>query len=91
MPAILHHHEHFDGTGYPSGLQGDNIPLEARILAVADAYDAMTSLRPYRERLLPKAALAELRCCAGTQFDPELVEVFYKLMEPALSKELEIK
>jgi diguanylate cyclase (GGDEF)-like protein/putative nucleotidyltransferase with HDIG domain len=91
LPAILHHHEHFDGTGYPSGLQSDNIPLEARILAIADAYDAITSLRPYRRRLSSQEALAELKRCARTQFDPELVDIFNKLMEPAFSRELEIK
>ena len=91
LPAILHHHEHYDGTGYPFGLQGINIPLEARILAIADAYDAITSLRPYRERLSPQKALAELKRCAGTQFDPELVATFCQIIEAALSKELEIK
>jgi diguanylate cyclase (GGDEF)-like protein len=89
LPAILHHHERYDGTGYPTGLQGNNIPLEARILAIADAYDAMTSLRPYRKRLLPQQAVAELKHCAGTRFDPELVDIFCQLMEPALLKELE--
>ncbi len=91
LPAILHHHEHYDGTGYPFGLQGNNIPLEARLLAIADAYDTMTSLRPYRKRLSPQEALTELNRCAGTQFDPELVGIFCRLMEPAPSKKLEIK
>ncbi len=91
LPAILHHHEHYNGTGYPFGLQGNDIPLEARLLAIADAYDAMTSLRPYRKRLSSQEALAELQRCAGTQFDPELVNIFCKLMEPAPSRELEIK
>ncbi len=89
LPAILHHHEHYNGTGYPSGLKGDKIPLEARILAIADAYDAMTSFRPYRERLMPQEAIAELRRCAGSRFDPELVEIFCRLMEPALVSERE--
>ncbi len=91
LPAILHHHEHYDGSGYPFGLQSDNIPMEARILAIADAYDAITSLRPYRKRLPSPEALAELKRCAGTQFDAEIVDVFIGLMEPAFSKELEIK
>jgi len=91
LPAILHHHERYDGTGYPSGLKGSNIPLEARILAVADAYDAITSLRPYHKQLSPRQALAELNRLAGAQFDPELVGVFCKTMEPAILKELEIK
>ena len=91
LPAILHHHEHFDGSGYPTGLKADEIPMEARILAVADAYDAMTSLRPYRERLAPKQAIDELRRCSGTQFDPVMVDIFCKLMQPTLAKELEIR
>lgn len=91
LPAILHHHEHYDGTGYPAGLQGDNIPLEARILAIADAYDAITSLRPYRKRLSPQEALVELKRCAETQFDPGLVDIFNTIIEPAFSTELEIK
>jgi diguanylate cyclase (GGDEF)-like protein len=76
LPAILHHHERWDGAGYPSGLKGEAIPLEARILAIADAFDAMTSLRPYRAPLTYKEAIAELRRCAGTQFDPALVKKF---------------
>ena len=91
LPAILHHHEHYDGKGYPSGLKGDSIPLEGRILAIADAYDAMTSPRPYREQLSPQSAIEELRRCAGTQFDPELVELFCTLIESATSSRLEIK
>jgi len=73
---IRHHHERWDGTGYPDGLAGKQIPLGARIIAVADAYDAMTSDRPYRAALTPEVALAELREGAGRQFDPELVEAF---------------
>ena len=91
LPAIMHHHEHYDGKGYPSSLKGEDIPSEARILAVADAYDAITSLRPYRQRLSPQQALDELRRCAGTQFDPELVEVFCKMLEPTLIRELEMR
>jgi diguanylate cyclase (GGDEF)-like protein len=91
LPAILHHHEHYDGRGYPSGLKGDSIPLEGRILAIADAYDAMTSPRPYREQQSAQQALEELRRCAGTQFDPELVELFCTLIESATSSRLEIK
>ena len=71
---VLHHHERWDGSGYPDGLPGDQIPLGARIIFVADAYDAMTSERVYRRRVLPEQAIAELQRCAGTQFDPEIVD-----------------
>jgi HD-GYP domain-containing protein (c-di-GMP phosphodiesterase class II) len=81
LPAIRHHHEHFDGSGYPGGLKNEGIPMEARILSIADAFDAMTSPRPYRDQLPLEAALAELKRCSGTQFDPELVETFCKLMQ----------
>ncbi|HWH54266.1 MAG TPA: diguanylate cyclase [Gaiellaceae bacterium] len=70
---VLHHHERWDGHGYPDGLEGEGIPLGARIIFVADAYDAMTSDRLYRARRSPEAALAELVACAGTQFDPAVV------------------
>jgi len=78
--AILHHHERLDGAGYPEGLTGSAIPLEARILAVVDAYDAMTSARPYRPPLSHEQAAAELRRCIGTQFDPECVDAFLRLV-----------
>lgn len=91
LPAILHHHEHYDGSGYPSGLKGEDIPSEARILAIADAYDAMTSLRSYREQLAPQQALDELKRCAGAQFDPVLVDIFCKMMQPTLVKELDMR
>jgi HD-GYP domain-containing protein (c-di-GMP phosphodiesterase class II) len=73
---VLRHHERWDGTGYPDGVEGDEIPLGARIIFVADAYDAMTSDRSYRSRLTPQEAVAELEQCAGSQFDPEIVAVF---------------
>jgi HD-GYP domain-containing protein (c-di-GMP phosphodiesterase class II) len=79
----LHHHEHYDGSGYPAGLSGDNIPMEARILSVADAYDAMTSPRPYRQQLTMEEAVVELKRCAGSQFDPEVVEIFCNVVQPA--------
>ena len=70
---VLHHHERWDGSGYPDGLGGEDIPLGARIIFVADAYDAMTSDRVYRGRLTDDEAVAELERCSGTQFDPEIV------------------
>jgi putative nucleotidyltransferase with HDIG domain len=73
---VLHHHERWDGTGYPDRLRREEIPLGARIVFVADAYDAMTSDRAYRGRLTPRAAVEELERCAGTQFDPQIVETF---------------
>jgi diguanylate cyclase (GGDEF)-like protein len=73
---VLHHHERWDGDGYPNRLRGDEIPLGARIIFVADAYDAMTSERVYRKPLTPREALDELERCAGTQFDPQIVEAF---------------
>src|SRR5215218_7789029 len=71
---VLHHHERWDGSGYPDGLRGERIPLGARIIFVADAYDAMTSERVYRRRVEPGEAVAELRRCAGSQFDPGIVD-----------------
>ncbi len=76
LPSVLHHHERWDGAGYPRGRAEGRIPLEARILTVADSFDAMTSTRPYRPPRHVSDALEELERCAGTQFDPELVGVF---------------
>jgi putative nucleotidyltransferase with HDIG domain len=76
LPGVLFHHERWDGRGYPAGLAGASIPLEARILAVVDAFDAMTSIRPYRGARPVADALAELQRCAGSQFDPAIVDVF---------------
>jgi diguanylate cyclase (GGDEF)-like protein len=79
VPIILHHHERFSGHGYPFGLRGSDIPLGARIVAIADAYDAMTHDRPYKRAMSHDNAIAELRRHAGTQFDPELVNLFCDL------------
>ncbi len=84
FPAIRHHHEHYDGGGYPDGLEGEDIPLGARLLAVADAFDAMTSPRPFRSPLSDKEALDELKREAGSQFDPILVEAFCRAHEERL-------
>jgi len=79
-PVVLHiarsHHERLDGDGFPDGLKGGDIPIEARIVAVVDAFDAMTTNRAYRESLQPDEAFAELRRCAGLQFDPTVVDAF---------------
>jgi diguanylate cyclase (GGDEF)-like protein len=79
IPVVLHHHERFNGTGYPHGLRGNEIPLGARIVAVADAYHAMVHERPYKSSLTHDEALDELRRNAKTQFDPQIVEVFCRL------------
>lgn len=76
IPAVRHHHEWFDGSGYPDGLSREKIPAAAAIISLADAFDAMTSDRPYRKALTPEEALAEIRSSAGRQFDPEIVRTF---------------
>jgi putative nucleotidyltransferase with HDIG domain len=76
LPLVLHHHERWDGKGYPMGRRAEAIPLEARVLCVADSFDAMTSTRPYRAPKQPAEALGELERCSGTQFDPQLVGAF---------------
>jgi HD-GYP domain-containing protein (c-di-GMP phosphodiesterase class II) len=75
-PVVRSSHEHYDGSGYPDGLAGETIPLAARVIAVCDAYDAMTSPRPYRSMVSHVEAVAELRRCAGTHFDARVVEAF---------------
>jgi response regulator RpfG family c-di-GMP phosphodiesterase len=78
IPMIRHHHERFDGSGYPDGLVGENIPLEARIISIADAFDAMSSLRPYRREMSQEDALVEMEKGKGKQFDPKILEIFIK-------------
>lgn len=87
MPILLYHHERYDGSGYPFGLAGDKIPLEARIFAVVDAYDALTSDRPYRQATSPQEALAEIEANAGIQFDPHVVESFAAVLSRLLMVE----
>ena len=82
---ILKHHEHWDGNGYPLGISGNDIPIECRIMAIADAYDAMTSDRPYRKAMTTEKAIAELKTNAGTQFDPDLVDIFLRIIEQIIS------
>jgi putative two-component system response regulator len=75
------HHEHFDGTGYPDGLAGEDIPLAARIVAVADVFDALISPRPYKAAWPPRAAILELQRMGGSHLDPDIVEVFVSLWD----------
>lgn len=85
--VLLHHHEHYDGTGYPDGLKGDDIPLCDRVIAVADAYDAMVTTRPYHLGISREAAIAELKRCSGTQFDPKCVTAFIKSLKETSHEE----
>jgi HD-GYP domain-containing protein (c-di-GMP phosphodiesterase class II) len=80
LDVVLYHHERFDGNGYPKGLKGENIPLSARIFAVTDAYDAMTSDRPYRKACPSADAINEIRRLSGIQFDPKVVIAFEHVM-----------
>jgi HD-GYP domain-containing protein (c-di-GMP phosphodiesterase class II) len=83
--GVLFHHERWDGQGYPHGLAGEQIPWIARLISVADAYDAMISTRPYREGMSPEMAFAELRSLSGTQFDPKMVRAFEKAFASSAS------
>lgn len=79
LPGVLHHHERFDGRGYPHRLAGENIPLQARIIGIADTFDAMSSSRSYRPAMPREKVLAEIARCAGSQFDPAVVEAFKRI------------
>lgn len=85
-PLILHHHERYDGTGYPCRMKGKDIPYLARILTVVDSFDAMTSNRPYKNKISYEEGLEELRKCSGSQFDPEIVEFFIEAIEEKILK-----
>lgn len=91
IPIVKHHHEKFDGTGYPGKLKGEEIPSFARIAAVADTFDAMTSKRSYRNALPLDVVKAEIARCSGTQFDPEIVKVFLDILENDYDKIMEIQ
>jgi HD-GYP domain-containing protein (c-di-GMP phosphodiesterase class II) len=84
LPYVLYHHERWDGGGYPTGRAGEAIPVEARLLAVADAFDAMVSSRPHRPALPVEAAVREVERCAGSQFDPELARLFLRTWRSAV-------
>ncbi len=90
VSGILHHHERWDGSGYPEGLKAGEIPLEARVIAIADAFEAMSSVRPYRPALSIREVIKELRKGAGTQFDPNLIEVFVDIIEAGFPRKAKI-
>lgn len=81
IPAVVSHHERYDGTGYPNGIKGKEIPLLGRILAVCDSFDAMVSRRVYKDRMSVEYAVKELEQGKGTQFDPEVAQAFIELIE----------
>ena len=85
LPIIRHHHEHYDGSGYPDGLKGEQIPLLARIFCVVDAFDALTHTRPYNEVVGAHAALDSLRRNSGTRFDPQVVDAFGAMLRSRIS------
>lgn len=93
IEIIKHHHEHYDGTGYPDGLKGEEIPLLSRIIAITDAYDSMISNRVYRQSLSPKEALSIMLQLAGKQFDPNIMQIFIKILPEAINdiKKMEVK
>jgi response regulator RpfG family c-di-GMP phosphodiesterase len=91
VPYVLYHHERFDGKGYPYGLRKEEIPIQGRLLAVVDTFDAMTSDRPYRKAKSFKQALDEIKNCAGTQFDPHIAQVFLKAWEKGIIDKRRLK
>ena len=91
IPIVKHHHEKYDGTGYPGKLAGENIPYLARITAIADSFDAMTSRRTYRDSLPIEVVIEEFKDCKGTQFDPELTDIFLDILENHFDKIKEIQ
>ena len=91
VPLVYHHHERWDGNGYPEGIRGEAIPFGARIIAIVDAYEAMTSQRNYQNRRTPLQALEELKKHAGTQFDAQLVEFFCKSLETTLRDSIDVQ
>ena len=88
LEGIRNHHERFDGRGYPANLSGEKIPWVARIISVADAFDAMSSTRPYRKRLTGDAILKEIKDCSGTQFDPVVAKAFLELYEEGVFSDI---
>ena len=91
IPIVKYHHERFDGRGYPSQLSGTNIPYVARIAAVADTFDAMTSKRSYRNALPIDVVRAEIEKCSGTQFDPDIAKAFLEILDNDYNSILEIQ
>ena len=86
IPTILYHHERFDGSGYPEKLQGEQIPLSGRIIAVADVFDALTNDRPYRDRLPVERAIQQIKEGRGSKFDPSVVDVFLRVISTHKAK-----
>ena len=91
IPIVKYHHERYDGRGYPDNLAGENIPVMARITAVADAFDAMSSRRTYRDSLDFSVIIEEIRKNKGTQFDPGIADVFLRILENEIEKIKEIQ
>ena len=91
IPIVKHHHEKYDGTGYPSKLKGEEIPYLARIATVADTFDAMTSVRPYRNALPLEVVKEEFAKCSGTQFDPNIAQAFVEILNNDYDKIQEIQ